>query len=50
VEIARRLEAAGRELEALYFGAVFPFARPGNRLLGGGGGCARQERSVRRAL
>ncbi|TMR94446.1 non-ribosomal peptide synthetase/MFS transporter [Nonomuraea basaltis] len=30
VEIARRLEAAGRELEAVYIGAIFPFARPGN--------------------
>ncbi|MFD1540515.1 non-ribosomal peptide synthetase/MFS transporter [Nonomuraea guangzhouensis] len=29
VEIARRLEAAGRELEAVYIGAIFPFARPG---------------------
>jgi len=28
VEIARRLEAAGRELEAVYIGAIFPFARP----------------------
>ncbi|MEU7853455.1 amino acid adenylation domain-containing protein [Nonomuraea sp. NPDC049141] len=30
VEIARRLEAEGRELEAVYIGAIFPFARPGN--------------------
>ncbi|WP_219461807.1 non-ribosomal peptide synthetase/MFS transporter [Nonomuraea rhizosphaerae] len=29
VEIARRLEAEGRELEAVYIGAIFPFARPG---------------------
>ena len=28
VEIARRLEAAGREIEAVYIGAIFPFARP----------------------
>ncbi|MER5648308.1 amino acid adenylation domain-containing protein [Streptosporangium sp. NPDC002524] len=28
VEIARRLEAAGRPIEAIYFGGVFPFARP----------------------
>jgi amino acid adenylation domain-containing protein len=28
VELARRLEAAGRELEAVYVAAMFPFARP----------------------
>ena len=28
VELARRLEARGRELEAVYIGAIFPFARP----------------------
>ncbi|NUR91974.1 MAG: MFS transporter, partial [Nonomuraea sp.] len=28
VEIARRLEAAGREVEAVYLGGIFPFARP----------------------
>ncbi|WP_431898637.1 non-ribosomal peptide synthetase/MFS transporter [Nonomuraea sp. bgisy101] len=28
VELARRVEAAGRTLEALYIGAIFPFARP----------------------
>ena len=28
VGVARRLEAAGRELEAVYIGAIFPFARP----------------------
>jgi amino acid adenylation domain-containing protein len=33
VEIARRLEAAGREVEAVYLGAVFPFARPKGRVL-----------------
>jgi len=34
VEIARRLEAAGRHLEAVYIGGIFPFARPGSRVLG----------------
>ncbi|WP_232663170.1 non-ribosomal peptide synthetase/MFS transporter [Pseudonocardia sp. TRM90224] len=29
VEIATRLEAAGRAPEAVYIGAIFPFARPG---------------------
>ncbi|WP_328475563.1 amino acid adenylation domain-containing protein [Actinoplanes sp. NBC_00393] len=28
VEIARRLERHGRELDAVYIGAIFPFARP----------------------
>jgi surfactin synthase thioesterase subunit len=28
VEVARRLEAAGRALEAVYVGGIFPFARP----------------------
>ena len=32
VEIARRVRAAGRPLEAVYLGGVFPFARPGGRL------------------
>jgi amino acid adenylation domain-containing protein len=27
-EVARKLEAAGRELEVVYIGAMFPFARP----------------------
>ncbi|MFD0784843.1 MFS transporter, partial [Micromonospora azadirachtae] len=27
-EVARKVEATGRELEALYIGAMFPFARP----------------------
>jgi surfactin synthase thioesterase subunit/MFS family permease len=31
-ELARRLEAAGRELDAVYAGGVFPFARPAGRL------------------
>src|SRR6202034_3291348 len=34
-EIARRLEAAGRRLEAVYIGGIFPFARPRSRVLGG---------------
>ncbi|MFC4586112.1 non-ribosomal peptide synthetase/MFS transporter [Sphaerisporangium corydalis] len=33
VEIARRLEAAGRELDAVHIGAIFPFARPENRVM-----------------
>ena len=28
IELARRLEAAGRRIEAVYAGGVFPFARP----------------------
>jgi amino acid adenylation domain-containing protein len=32
VEIARRLERAGRELDAVYIGAIFPFARPRSRV------------------
>ncbi|HZM75594.1 MAG TPA: amino acid adenylation domain-containing protein [Candidatus Limnocylindrales bacterium] len=32
VEIARKLEAAGRTLEAVYIGAIFPFARPRSRV------------------
>ncbi|WP_344663979.1 amino acid adenylation domain-containing protein [Catenulispora yoronensis] len=44
VEIARRLEAAGRRLEALYIGAIFPFARPENGLLSGLSRMARLER------
>lgn len=44
VEIARRLEAAGRRLEALYIGAIFPFARPENKVLGGLSRVARLER------
>ncbi|MFK3979312.1 amino acid adenylation domain-containing protein [Micromonospora sp. NPDC050397] len=34
VEVARLLEAAGRELDALYLGGVFPFARPVGGILG----------------
>ncbi|GIH98648.1 non-ribosomal peptide synthetase/MFS transporter [Planobispora takensis] len=32
VEIARRLEAAGRPVEAVYLGGIFPFARPSSLL------------------
>jgi len=32
VEIARKLEMAGRSLEAVYIGAIFPFARPRSRV------------------
>lgn len=34
VETARLLEAAGRAVDAVYLGGVFPFARPGGRLAG----------------
>ncbi|MFE3206136.1 amino acid adenylation domain-containing protein [Embleya sp. NPDC059237] len=33
VAVARQLEAAGRELDAVYIGAQFPFARPRGRVL-----------------
>jgi amino acid adenylation domain-containing protein len=33
VEIARRIEAAGRELTAVYIGGIFPFARPHGALM-----------------
>ncbi|GHJ47712.1 hypothetical protein Cs7R123_50540 [Catellatospora sp. TT07R-123] len=32
VEIARRLEQRGRDLDAVYIGAIFPFARPQSRV------------------
>ncbi|WP_151770721.1 non-ribosomal peptide synthetase/MFS transporter [Streptomyces abyssomicinicus] len=32
VELARRVEAAGRTVDAVYIGAIFPFARPGGLL------------------
>ncbi|MBV1856199.1 amino acid adenylation domain-containing protein [Catellatospora sp. NEAU-YM18] len=32
VEIARRLEQRGRDLDAVYIGAIFPFARPRSRV------------------
>ncbi|MFF1906907.1 amino acid adenylation domain-containing protein [Kitasatospora sp. NPDC058218] len=31
VEVARRVEAAGREIEAVHLGGIFPFARPRGR-------------------
>jgi amino acid adenylation domain-containing protein len=34
VAIAQGLEAAGRQIDALYLGGVFPFARPTGRILG----------------
>ncbi|MDI5941093.1 amino acid adenylation domain-containing protein, partial [Micromonospora sp. DH15] len=34
VEVARLLEARGRDLDAVYLGAVFPFGRPAGGLLG----------------
>ncbi|MFC8850560.1 MULTISPECIES: amino acid adenylation domain-containing protein [unclassified Micromonospora] len=34
VEVARLLEAQGRDLDAVYLGAVFPFGRPAGGLLG----------------
>lgn len=34
VAVARLLEGEGRELEAVYIGAQFPFARPRSRVLG----------------
>ncbi|MCW2882567.1 MAG: non-ribosomal peptide synthetase [Sphaerisporangium sp.] len=43
VEIARRLEAAGRELEVVHIGAIFPFARPENRVMGALSRVARME-------
>ncbi|SEK31457.1 non-ribosomal peptide synthetase/MFS transporter [Streptacidiphilus jiangxiensis] len=43
VEIARRLEAAGREVEAVHLAGVFPFARPRTR------GAALAERAERLA-
>ena len=44
VAIARRLEAAGRELDAVYIGAIFPFGRPRGRGLGALARAARMER------
>ncbi|MDI1464727.1 amino acid adenylation domain-containing protein [Catellatospora sp. KI3] len=32
VEIARRLEQRGRDLDAVYIGAIFPFARPQSKV------------------
>ncbi|WP_449064536.1 MFS transporter [Planomonospora algeriensis] len=44
VEVARRLEARGRDLEAVYIGAIFPFARPVGRLAGPLGRLLRTDR------
>ena len=44
VEIARRLEAAGRRLETVYIGAIFPFARPRSRVMSALSRIARMER------
>ncbi|WP_433797293.1 MFS transporter [Actinoplanes sp. CA-252034] len=35
LELAYRLTAAGRPIEAVYLGAVFPVTRPASRLIGG---------------
>ncbi len=43
VEIARLLEDAGRDLVAVYVGAIFPFARPRGRVLHGLSRLARLE-------
>ncbi|MFI6907016.1 amino acid adenylation domain-containing protein [Nonomuraea sp. NPDC050394] len=43
-EVARRLEAAGRELQAVYIGAIFPFARPQGRIAGPLGRLLRSDR------
>jgi amino acid adenylation domain-containing protein len=43
VEIARRLEAAGRVPEAVYIGGIFPFARPGRGLIAALGRLARHD-------
>ena len=44
VEIARRLERHGRELDAVYIGAIFPFARPRSPLWSALSRLARWER------
>ncbi|GGK81471.1 hypothetical protein Ppa06_48630 [Planomonospora parontospora subsp. parontospora] len=44
VEVARRLEARGRDLEAVYIGAIFPFARPTGRIAGPLGRLTRLDR------
>ncbi|WP_113703492.1 MFS transporter, partial [Nonomuraea lactucae] len=43
-EVARRLEARGRDLEAVYIGAIFPFARPEGRIAGPLGRLLRTDR------
>ncbi|MFE9427313.1 amino acid adenylation domain-containing protein [Kitasatospora sp. NPDC006697] len=44
VELARRLEAAGRAVAAVYIGAIFPFARPRGRLIRGLSALAQREK------
>ncbi|MEU8620489.1 amino acid adenylation domain-containing protein [Streptomyces sp. NPDC048623] len=44
VELARRLEAAGRVPEAVYVAGIFPFARPRSRVLRGLSTLARRDR------
>jgi surfactin synthase thioesterase subunit/MFS family permease len=44
VEIALQLQAAGREPDAVYLGATYPFARPPGRVLGGLARLAGRER------
>ncbi|WP_157251387.1 non-ribosomal peptide synthetase [Nonomuraea typhae] len=43
-EVARRLEAQGRELRAVYIGAIFPFTRPEGRVAGPLGRLLRTDR------
>ncbi|WP_327103677.1 non-ribosomal peptide synthetase [Nonomuraea glycinis] len=43
-EVARRLEARGREPVAVYIGAIFPFARPRGRIAGPLGRLLRTDR------
>jgi surfactin synthase thioesterase subunit len=45
LELTRRLAAAGRPLDAVYVGAVFPFARPKSRLINGMSAWLRRLRS-----
>ncbi|WP_066365098.1 non-ribosomal peptide synthetase/MFS transporter [Herbidospora mongoliensis] len=44
VEIARRLEAAGRPIDTVFLGGIFPFARPTKGVLGRWAKLARLER------
>ncbi|MEU6743444.1 non-ribosomal peptide synthetase/MFS transporter [Streptosporangium sandarakinum] len=34
IELSKQVEASGRELDALYLGGIFPFAKPRGRFLG----------------
>ena len=43
VDVALRLESAGRAVEVVYVGAIFPFATPAGRVLGGLSRAARME-------